>query len=440
MTFRNRLTAVVGLLALWSAGCQSFYRCETVLHEDGRVRRKIGQSPDSLPEAARRPALWKTFTTKDEKVTVGSSGTRQTVRLVVAEGEFRSPDAIPDHVVFKAPEGSGLPDSRLERQYTRKDLVFVVEYRWKETLTDSVSYEDMKKARVELADLLIGLLSEAFREGVGPDYDADGLIRWLRREGKEWLAELTDQHYRDARSRRSKEAALDALASICDRHGLHLMPGRKALEDDALDKACRDYVVALLARRVRGKDGKPAGKDVAAAWLADNGTLAAGWKRAVARKYKSGEEWGNHIGALAARILGQHFLHDGTYFDYVMTMPGVLIQSNGQILPDNRVRWQFVAADAYPTGYDMTCRSLAARPDVQKAVLGKAPLTDPKTLERFVALVGGRDHLLEALRECPKQRSLEPLRAYRQKLAGRAGSEEEVKAIDETLGLLGEKP
>jgi hypothetical protein len=440
MTFRNRLTAVVGLLALWSAGCQSIYRCDTVLHEDGRVQRKIGQSPDSLPDAARRPGLWKALTTKDETVAVDSSGTRQTVRLVVAEGEFRSPDAIPDHVVFKAPEGSGLEDSRLERQYTCKDFVFVVEHHWKETLTDVVTYEGMKKARGELADLLIGLLSEALREGVGPDYDASGLIRWLRREGKEWLAELTDQHYRDSRSRRSKEAALDALASICDRHGLHLMPGRKALEKDAFDKACRDYVVALLGRRVRGKDGKPVGKDVAAAWLAENGPLAEGWRRAEARKYKNDEERAKHLGALAARILGLHFLSFNTHFDNTMTMPGVVVQTDGQVLSDNRVGWQFIATDAYPTGYDMNCRSLAARPDVQKAVLGKAPLTDPTALERFVALVSGRDRLLEALRECPKQKSLKPLRAYRQKLAGRAGSEAEIKAIDETLGLLGEKP
>jgi hypothetical protein len=438
---RNSLAAVMGLLALWgTAGCQSFYRCDTVLHEDGRVERKIVQPPDSLPAAALRPALWKTVDTKDVKVSADSSGRQQTVRSLVAEGEFRSPQAIPDHVVFVAPKGSGLPDSRLERQYARTDFVFVIEHRWKETLTDSITYEGMKKARQELADLLIELLSEAVREGVGPDYDISGLEQWLRREGREWLIELTDRHYLDSRDRRSKEAALDALASICDRHGLHLAPGRKALEGEAFDKVCTDYIVALLAKKVRGKDVKPVTKDVVAAWLADNGPLAAGWKRAVARQYKDDKGLSDRLSVLAVRILGQHFLHTNAHFDFAMTMPGVVVQTNGQMLADNRIHWQFDASQAYPTGYDMICRSLVPRPDVQKAVLGREPLTDPKAMQRFVELLAGRERLLGALRECPKQKSLKPLRAYREMLAGRPGSEEEMRAIDETLRLLGEVP
>jgi hypothetical protein len=439
---RNSRAAVVGLLALWgTAGCQSFYRCDTVLHQDGRVERKVVQPPDSLPAAARRPGLWKTLGVKDVKVSEGSSGSVQTVRSLVAEGEFRAPQAIPDHIVFKAPEGSGLSDSRLERQYTRTDFVFVVEHRWKETLTDAITYEGMKKARQELADLLIELLPEAVREGVGPDYDVSGLEQWLRREGRESIDELTDRHYLDSRSRRSKDAALDALASICDRHGLHLMPGRKALEGDALDKVCHDYVVALLARKVRGKDGKPISKDTAAAWLAQNGPLATGWDRVMARKYRGDKELGDRMAALAARILGRHFLLAETrHFDFAMTMPGVMVQTNGQTLADNRIHWQFDASEAYPTGYDMTCRSLGPRPEVQKAVLGREPLTDPKAMQRFVDLVAGRERLLGALRECPMQKSPKPLRAYREMLAGRAGSEEEIRAIDEVLRLLGEAP
>src|SRR5207253_292709 len=109
-----------------------------------------------------------------------------------AWGTFKTVKDLPDNVLVKAPEKSGVPDGKLVREHARNDCVFVVEHVWRETLTDVVTLEDMRKARDELADLVIGVYAEAFDEAVGKDYDAADLAKWFRTEGKTWAAELTD--------------------------------------------------------------------------------------------------------------------------------------------------------------------------------------------------------------------------------------------------------
>ena len=69
----------------------------------------------------------------------------------IAGGHFKAANEIPDHVVFKLRKEYGVPAGKLERQYTRNDAVFVVEHRWRETLTDVVTLDGMRKAREELA-------------------------------------------------------------------------------------------------------------------------------------------------------------------------------------------------------------------------------------------------------------------------------------------------
>ena len=429
------LLAVVALLGAATTGCQSNYRGDTVLHPDGRVERTIEQPEDETPPAARQPTLWKELTVKEERK---EGGFRQNRRTLTARGEFAAPGGIPDYVVFEAPKQSGLPNSHLKRDYQREDYVFVTEHRWNETLTEVVTFNDMRVARDELADLAINAFADAFQQGVGPDYDATDMIRWMRTEGKQWLGQLTDELYLRAAAREpvTQEALAGDLADICARHGLQLKAHGKLLEKDDLERVVRDYVIGLLTKHVRNKkDLKPVDKETAAAWLADKGPIAQGFEKLDEKKYGGKEALQQRGAMLLTRILGIHFLANA-HFDYTLEAPGMIVETNGQILSPNRVRWEFKGADAYPAGYGMRCRVLAPETAVQQELLKGQPLTTPEAMLRLVALVSDQKPLVEALRQCRREHSMKPFSDYRRSLDGDTAQTDAKTATDKLMTFL----
>ena len=126
-------------------------------------------------------------------------------------------------------------------------------------------------------------------------------------------------------------------------------------------------------------------------------------------------------------------------FDYALTMPGEVVETNGQILSANRVRWQFDEGLAYPFGYHMRCRSLVAQTGEQQQLLTKEQRLDSReAMLEFSAVVRGQDRLVEALRECVKQKQWAPLYAYRKS----AATDPERSAVSRLFGLwkLPDKP
>lgn len=444
MTLRRRLSLAVTLTLLGTgiAGCRNTYRSDTVLHADGSVDRAIEQPQQTTPEAARQPGIWKEVTLKDQSE--GSGLFRRIVHLVTAQGHFRLPAEIPDYLRITAPPGSGLLDGKLKRQYERRDYVFVVEHRWRETLTDGVTFEDMRKARKELADLAIDLFADAFRQGIGPEYDPSNLLQWMRTEGENWLAEITDYLYLNAASREplSQAALADGLAEICARHGLHLKAQGKLLDKDKLDQVMRDYAIQLIAVHVRTvKDGKKVDHATIATWLAKNGPLDQGWKKLDFTKYGGQKAVQDRLLALAARTVGLHIVslvRDGEdrQCEYSLQVPGEVVATNGVLLAPDRVRWQFSGFDAYPSGYTMACRSLAPQADAQNMLLRATPLATREAMLQFVALVADDPALLQRLQECRRQHSMEPLKAYRKSLATRKGDAEQRARADQVMKFL----
>src|SRR5205823_3007242 len=164
--------------ALFS-GCLQVYRAETTVHANGRVERSIYQPLSETPEAAHRPERWHATTYPPPPADLEKEGwvgpiSQWPVRppkngnsYFAAWGAFPSVRDIPDHVVIKADEAPGLPEGRLVREHERRDYVFAVEHRWRETLTDAVRLDDLRKARAELAELLIGFWSDVITESLG---------------------------------------------------------------------------------------------------------------------------------------------------------------------------------------------------------------------------------------------------------------------------------
>jgi hypothetical protein len=110
-------------------------------------------------------------------------------------------------------------------------------------------------------------------------------------------------------------------------------------------------------------------------------------------------------------------------------MPGEIVETNGRLLGANRVRWDFEAAEAWPTGYPMTCRALEPRRDVQMALFDRTPLTERESMLAFCDLVAAADGLDAVLRDCRDRKSLDPLFAHRRK------DEQAVTGLFKLLGM-----
>ena len=462
-TVRLRPFVTVLLLGVAASGCRQDFRSETVLHDDGSVERAVYQPASETPAAVQLPPVWNltTFAPNPEELErQGWPGPITRLPILPAAqqrpyfaawGDFKTVQDLPEHVVFKAPPGSGLPDSKLVRGYTRTDYVFLVEHRWRETLTDVVTLEDMRRAREELADLLLDVLSNAFGEAVGKDYDASNLFRSLRGEGKTWLAELTDflfVHCAAHKGGSADPALLDGLAAICVRHGLVFKQEGKLLDDQAAGKVFDEFAIGHLCRGVRSKaSGKAVDRKTAAAWWreikGDNEKpppplLKPALDRVIAMKYGGKDGFDRRCGALFARVFGVHLL-DAVFhnqqLDYTLTVPGEVVESNGQIVAGDRVRWRFNAFAAYPLGYEMACRSLDARPQAQQELLHGQPLKTREALLQFADLADGLPGVGDVLQECRKQGKMAPLYDYRLKVA--RNPKTPVKPVNDLLKLLG---
>jgi hypothetical protein len=436
------LSLALALAVLAGAGCE-VYRIETVLHSDSSVDRAIYQPRAATPAPALRPELWSQLTyapAPGDAQRQGWSGLIADLPVRPADrdrpyfaawGHFSSPQGIPAHVLFRPDGAPDLPPGELRRDYARNDYVFLVEHCWKETLTDVVTLAGMRRARDELADLLLDVGRDVFDEALGKDYEAGDLFRWLRTEGKGWLAEATEHAfvYRAAhKGPQARRALGDGLMDIASRHGLGLKAQGKPLEGPAFDKAIEEFLLREVAGRVHQKaDGKPVDRATVERWLEElrggdatkpPSRFEAAARKVIAQKYGGEEAFEKQTASLLRRILGVYnevLFPTNRDFHCTLTVPGEVIETNGQALAGNRVRWQFEAADAWPLGYEMTCRSLEAQPSIQRDLLRGEPLATREAQLEFRALVTGKDGLVAALHACRAQKNMAPLYAYQSK-------------------------
>lgn len=440
-------------------GCQTpHYRSETVLKPDGGLTRAIYQPLTGTPEAVRSPSLWAQTRDVPDPNELNRQGWDGPIpelprrkpdkgsAYFAAWGPFASLKDVPDCVRFPAPEGSGLPDGKLDRHHERGDLVFVITHEWRETLTDVVRWDDMHKAREEFAELMITLGQDVFNAVKGKEYDGTGLVKWLRGEGKEWLSEMTDHAFVYCASHKgpkTPETLMGQLADICARHGLKLKAGDQFLEGDAFQLALSDFATDLLVRTLRRKkDGQSIDKPEATALFKDimregskdePAPFQAAARQVVTQKFGDVKAFERLAGKLGARIVGLYFQRFlvADRFDYSLTMPGEVVRTNGDLLSTNQVRWRFDVRAAFPMGYEMACASVDAPARVQQDLLKGRPLANREAALRYVHLVQGREKLVQALRQCREQKAMAPLYEYRTQAGG-----DEVKRVDQLLKLL----
>ena len=113
-----------GLVAV---GCQTSYRCETVVSADGKVERAVYQPEERTPDVAKDPTKWKEVRRAPTPSELDNVGWPSSIKQIystpprigqsyfLAWGSFGSPKEIPDHLIFLQKELPDGPQSRLAR-------------------------------------------------------------------------------------------------------------------------------------------------------------------------------------------------------------------------------------------------------------------------------------------------------------------------------------
>jgi hypothetical protein len=447
------------LCVVFAAGCTiEHFRAETVLLPDGRVERVIWQPSldqeqlpqwdefrDGIQDERLASELW-TLVDHAPKGLDGKPAPKKSG--VTARGHFNSVEQIPQHYRKEAPPG--LPDSILKRKAERNDFVFVTEHHWEETLTDCVRLEDVPAARRVLVDLVVSVIVEPLRTELGDDYDISAVELWLRDEAALWCDELmalwvelgAAKSLAFDSDKEAKRHGEKRLAAINLRHGL------VNLESETLERFVSDKVRKLIKRC----DGEPLDAELVATltrWAtfdkeAEGQPMIRFEQRTrqwIEATYGSEEFFQEQLLGSFVRIAGLHQqpLKTPQEFDYRLTMPGLVVETSGELVSENRVRFRFRASEAFPFGYAMRGRSLQPNAANQRAVFHEVVLKNREDCERLVRLLKVSPEWRETLATCVTEKSQQPLFDLRKSVHKRNDFKERLR-FDDLESLLGLAP
>jgi hypothetical protein len=460
-TFRSLGVGVYACVLLLTTGCgQRFYRAETQIEPNGRVTRAIYQPAEDTPAAARADGAWQHLSyaaeVRPDRWRGGIHDLPEAALdrdhpYLVAWGEYASPAKMPGHYLKPSPQG--LPDGKLVVDYQREDLVLVVEHRWKETLTDVVTLDDLRASRQQLIKLMIPIAGKCLEVGLGPEYDTSGVVDWLKTTGAAMFADLTDAFY-DAGTRGElppSDRWQSSLADVCAKYNLILRDDKgRVLDTDHAREALAVYIEGVLRDNLVRRDGREIPQQVIddlLEWLNIKDRYHSGnpqlarldglARKVILDQYGSDEAFQQVFIPLASRIFGLYrveVLGPPRKFHYAMEMPGEIVHTNGLITGDRSVQWTFEAVQAYPFGYTMECRALAPQSAVQQELLGREPLTSREAMLAYAGAIRRDIILREALRTCVKRRTFDPLFTMRERIATEKG---DTSHFDVVIGLLG---
>ncbi len=448
--WRDLVMASFTCLVLAGCGIHEF-RSETTLHSDGSVERAIYQPQSETPEPAQSRELWQQTTWAGEireDKWIGSirdlairaepeknaDGAAKTPVYFAAWGRFDSVAKLPEHFAREVDVGEKR-SVKLARRHERIDYGFVVEHRWSERLNDIVRLDDMRLARRELFDLMTEFGLEVLSERLKESHDLSRLKTWLRDDGFPWFEDLIDLFYEWAAERGTHRGNLAQheqdtqrrLVQLCARRGLKLLEPSEKHFDGQVRDAVMKFVADKLPELIRRRDGEPLDKAKTLEiliWLGladppeDRDTekespLELLSNRVQEDRYGGDQAFDERTGKLARRIHGafgafkipEHFHHS-------MTMPGLIVETSGEIVAANKTAWAFESGEAFPWGYQMSCRSLDIDEKRLKAVLKSNPLETLAARRDFVRELAADTKLADAIRQSARDGTLKPLDAH----------------------------
>ncbi len=429
--------ALVGLAFLGVAGCTTqVYQCETTLHSDGTVTRAVLQPLSETSEEIQHHKDWEVTRLTDDSVDVVNirdvTVSDEDPSYFAAWGRFRSIDQVPEHF-YKQSEHSS-KSSRLSHAYNRSDFLLVTEHDWSESINEIVTLSDVHPASRELAEILIDIVEPALANGLGDSYETHGLVRWLRGDGTDWAIAIIDSVIQVAAASPSmsdtaRESMLvEILDPICSMRGLSLTaPNGERLIDSDLNEAIESFAAKTIRENVRRVDGQPLEDTTIQAiflWMTGQTpqseeqesqelfkSLKAAAEEAIEQQFSSSDAFQSAIDRRMERIFGLYGQPIGQPMDFrfQMTMPGLIVETNGRLASNYEVIWAFDEGAIFPFGYAMRCKSLEFNRETQQRLLGRVALNDRRSMEQFVALLRDEPKLLDVLQQCIEEESLEKL-------------------------------
>ena len=415
-------TVFLAMLGLCCAGCNpESFRAETRLLPDGSVERSVYQPLKRVPDDVRQSREWSsTHRTREVK----SAADRQLpidelIRRFgkpadegdpndywMAKGKFADVKTIPNHLVFKAPDG--LKDGRLVRQLERKDWGVVTEWTWNETLTDSFTFADHRKVRSDAVEMAVPIIVAACAETWGPEYDLKEFERWLRGDVASCFQELCDVvlEWGLDKHKQSWESPvlLAKFDEIFQKQGLHLFDAdHKPLKGKEGEQRLEEFISKALRQHVRDRKGGPLANEHLRDALSgsEKSRLSRAFERVGHAKYGGEERLQEHVNRLGIRLFGLYcwppVFRDPQIFDYRMDVAGFVLETNATLIAERTLRWTFRSDDAFPLGYSM--RATVAIPDTDAMAkhFPNAKLDTREAIVGYLDLVRADDKLKLAL-------------------------------------------
>ncbi|MBI5498095.1 MAG: hypothetical protein HY904_24040 [Deltaproteobacteria bacterium] len=272
-----------------------------------------------------------------------------------------------------------------------------------------------------------------FDEVYGRVCDASPFYRWARTEGRTWVLELTTALL-VADFDPLSEAFLDEYLAIARKHGFD--PSAQGPFKDAwwhpVSRFARTRFLALA--RPRG-DAGPVSEEMASLAVGeaeepDGGPIADARKRVTAR-------FGSPLGSIReepwARLTGD--LASSPSTTDTLTMPGIVVESTGEQIAPNRVRWRSGRKEAWSArGLTLAATSLEPSVSAQRAMGVK--ITTHEDLVRWRDLYNalGEEDAARVVQSV-KQRSRRPLLEW-----WRSPACARVPEVGAVLGFLKWKP
>jgi len=420
----------IAVLCGLACGCRTqHFVARTVLREDGSVERAVWQEDDTYPEAARRPGVWKAtqvvwkladfdadwvarlpldrlpFEARTAPNQIHSQG-----RIRAAYGRFASAADIPAHVEIAHED---LPPGKLQAVHRKRDFSVLVEHEWTETLLDALAGPEQAMAiRKQAVDRAIEVVDAVLTEFLAGKYEHRELIAWMNTKGRAWAYESVELALVHMASRGSYEQRSEAVIRawlksarenrlvLTNVFGLPLSP-------EEMDKRQEAFVVATICKHVKSPDGKPISEATVRAW---KDPIEPVIEKVADAKFGGKAKLEKDFVRLVAP-LGGHYGMGLRAFDYAITMPGEILETNGRMLGANRVGWKFRDHEAMLFGFEMRVRSVVIDTEAQKAIFGKPVLTAREDVVEFLDLMENRPDVQEALRQAKLKSSAEPIRA-----------------------------
>lgn len=442
-------TALALLVSISSLGCSvGYFHSQTTWNDDGSVERAVLQPAGKMVDGADSPENWGNIARTPEHdfdfrgdirdAPEEESGAYTTAWKRVAAGQ-----PLPEHYHNLGDDEDY--ESRFERTAVWTDYGLVVEYAWEETLTEVVRLADLHKALQEVTVIGGKAASQILGQALGDKYDVSLLETWVTTEGREWLLELADVLYDAALRDESFVSVRESVQEICQKRGLKLTITGEWTNAD--EKEGNRFIRDILRRTIRTAEDNEADNEILEGLIdllndrddPEHAELKQRIAQAVDdyhQTWPGGKEafdakWSN----LQTRVLGVHGAIFGQpeRFRFRMSVPGQIVETNGRLLGEGAVEWQFGSSDAWPAGVVMRVRSVHDQTASLKTSIARNFKSTPASLQRLIRTIGDEEPLRKVLQACREQSSDAPLAQLRKQLPDDHPMRERITAVLEVL-------